>query len=70
LYHIFSGIAVTEGVDFGADVAVRESGLGRVIVLSLAMCQVCEGKKKMRRTRATMGTMLADFNAEHRFEKH
>lgn len=70
MYHIFSGIAVTEGtevVDFGADVVVCGGGLGTGNVLSLMMCQRSEGKKKMR-TRETMVRVLA--NAERRLERN
>ena len=69
MYHIFSGMAVNGGADFRADIMAREGDLRRVVVLSLLMCQICEGKKKIR-SRATMVIVLADFNAESRFERN
>jgi hypothetical protein len=69
LYHIFSGIAVGEGVVSGADVVVPEGGTGMGIGLSLWAGQMYEGKKKTR-SRAMRVRVLDNFKAECRFERN
>jgi hypothetical protein len=71
LYHIFSGIAVGEGVGVvpGADVVVPEGGTGMGIVFSLWTGQMYEEKKKIR-SRAMRVRVLDNFKAEYRFERN
>lgn len=68
MYHIFSGIAVTEGVVSSAVVVVCKGGAGMGIMFSVTG-KVDEGPKKMR-TRAMRVMVLAIFNAECRFERN
>jgi hypothetical protein len=71
LYHIFSGIAVGEGVGVvsGADVVVPVGGTGMGIVFSLWTGQMYEGMKKIR-SRAMRVRALDNFKAECRFERN
>ena len=71
MYHIFSGIVVSEGVGVvsGADVVVPEGGTGMRIVFPLWTGQMYEGKKKIR-SRALNVRVLDNFKAEYRFERN